>query len=72
MTMYQNSQKSMYIMIIQNTHRSKEYFHKYKRMWPNYFREAGDRELFSGAIPLLLHTQTFACCVTTLGQYVHL
>ena len=56
MTMYQNSQKSMYIIIIQSTHRLKEYIHKYKRMWSNYFRQASDRELFSGAIPLLLHT----------------
>ena len=30
------------------------------------------RRLFSDAIPLLLHTGTFACCVSALGRFVPL
>ena len=40
------------------------------RVGSNYIGQAVDRCLFTGAIPLLIDTGTFACCVSALGQYV--
>jgi hypothetical protein len=41
-----------------------------KRAESNYIGQAADRCLFTGAIPLLIDTGTFACCVSALGLYV--
>ena len=41
-----------------------------KRIGSNYIGQAADRCLFTGAIPLLIDTGTFACCVSALGLYV--
>ena len=41
-----------------------------KRIRSNYIGQAADRCLFTGAIPLLIDTGTFACCVSALGLYV--
>ena len=41
-----------------------------KRVGSNYIGQAADRCLFPGAIPLLIDTGTFACCVSALGLYV--
>lgn len=41
-----------------------------KRVGSNFIRQAADRRLFTGAIPLLIDTETFACCVSALGLYV--
>jgi hypothetical protein len=35
-----------------------------KRIGSNYIAQAADRCLFTGAIPLLIDTGTFACCVS--------
>ena len=39
-------------------------------MRSSYIGRATVSRLFTSAIPLLLDTGTFACCVTTLGRYV--
>ncbi len=41
-----------------------------KRIGSNYIGQAADRCLFTCAIPLLIDTGTFACCVSALGLYV--
>ena len=41
-----------------------------KRVKSNYIGQAAISSLFTSAIPLLLNTGTFACCVSTLGRCV--
>ena len=41
-----------------------------KRVWSDYIGRATNRRPFTGAIPLLRDTETFACCVSTLGRFV--
>ena len=43
---------------------------KQKRVWSDYIGRATNRRPFTGAIPLLRDTETFACCVSTLGRFV--
>ena len=43
---------------------------KKKRVWSDYIGRATNRRPFTGAIPLLRDTETFACCVSTLGRFV--
>jgi len=43
---------------------------KEKRIGSNCIGRATNRNLFTGANPLLHDTGTFACCVSALSQYV--